>query len=159
MRATIDKILERIVLFVLTVMLLSVVWQVFSRYILRAPSTVTDELSSFSLIWVGMLGAAYASGKHLHLAIDLIPERVVESKQRLFDGIVYLSVTFFAFTVMIIGGSRLCLLSFQFGQTSAALEIPLGIIYLVVPISGLLVCYYNIDTLLTKRNLNKTSKA
>lgn len=151
MRATIDKLLERLVLFVLMVMLLSVIWQVFSRYILRAPSTVTDELSSFSLIWVGMLGAAYASGKHLHLAIDLIPERILKSKQWLFDGIVYLSVTFFAFMVMIIGGGRLCKLSFQFGQTSAALEIPLGIIYLIVPISGILVCYYNIDTLLKQR--------
>lgn len=151
MRATIDKILERAVLLVLTIMLLSVVWQVFSRYVLQAPSTITDELSSFSLIWVGMLGAAYASGKHLHLAIDLIPEHVVKNKQWLFDGIVYLCVSFFALTVMVIGGARLCQLSFQFGQTSAALEIPLGIIYLIVPISGLLVCYYNIDSLLNKR--------
>lgn len=157
MRQTIDKILERLVLFVLTVMLLSVVWQVFSRYVIQAPSTVTDELSSFSLIWVGMLGAAYASGKHLHLAIDLIPEQMVKNNQGIFDGIVYISVTFFAFAVMVIGGGRLCQLSFQFGQTSAALEIPLGVIYLIVPVSGLLICYYNIDTLLKKRKTYTTA--
>ena len=155
MRATIDKILEWLVLTVFSIMLISVVWQVFSRYVMGAPSTVTDEITSFSLIWVGMLGAAYASGKHLHLAIDLIPERIVEKRQWLFDGIVYLSVTFFAFVVMIVGGGRLCQLSFQFGQTSAALEIPLGIIYLIVPIAGLLVCYYNLDTLIKNRQLPK----
>ena len=155
MRAKIDKILEKSVLFILALMLFSVIWQVFSRFVLRAPSTITDEISSFSLIWLGLLGAAYATGKHLHLAIDLIPEKVVEKKQNFYDGIVYISTFLFAFTVMVIGGSRLCQLSFQFGQTSATLEIPLGFIYLVVPLAGLLICYYSLDTLFNKRNLNK----
>lgn len=155
MRAKIDSVLEKVVLFILALMLISVIWQVFSRFVLRAPSTITDEISSFSLIWVGLLGAAYAAGKNLHLAIDLIPEDVVKKRQNLFNGIVFVSIAFFAFTVMIIGGVRLCQLSFQFGQTSATLEIPLGFIYLVVPISGTLICYYSIDTLLNLRKLNK----
>ena len=155
MRAKIDSILEKGVLFIFILMLASVIWQVFSRFILRDPSTITDEISSFSLIWLGLLGAAYATGKHLHLAIDLIPEKVVAKKQNLFDGIVYLSTFLFAFTVMVIGGFRLCQLSFQFGQTSAALEIPLGFIYMVVPISGILICYYSLHTFINKRKLNK----
>ncbi|MFK8060020.1 MAG: TRAP transporter small permease [Polaribacter sp.] len=155
MRAKIDSILEKLVLLILVLMLVSVVWQVFSRFILRNPSTITDEISSFSLIWLGLLGAAYATGKHLHLAIDLIPEKVVAKKQNLFDGIVYLSTFLFAFTVMVIGGFRLCQLSFQFGQTSATLEIPLGFIYMVVPISGFLICYYSLNTFINNRKLNK----
>ena len=155
MRAKIDSVLEKLVLFILVLMLASVVWQVFSRFVLRAPSTITDEISSFSLIWVGLLGAAYAAGKNLHLAIDLIPEDVVKKRQGLFNGIVFISIAVFAFTVMIIGGFRLVQLSFQFGQTSATLEIPLGFIYMVVPISGVLICYYSIDTLINLRKLNK----
>lgn len=155
MRTKIDSILEKLVLIILVIMLLSVIWQVFSRFVLRAPSTITDEISSFSLIWVWLLGAAYAAGKSLHLAIDLIPEDVVKKRQSLFNGIVFVSIAFFAFTVMIIGGFRLVQLSFQFGQTSATLEIPLGFIYMVVPISGILICYYSIDTLLNQRKLNK----
>ena len=155
MRAKIDSVLEKLVLFILVLMLVSVVWQVFSRFVLRAPSTITDEISSFSLIWVGLLGAAYAAGKNLHLAIDLIPEDVVKKRQGLFNGIVFISIAVFALTVMIIGGFRLVQLSFQFGQTSATLEIPLGFIYMVVPISGVLSCYYSIDTLINLRKLNK----
>lgn len=155
MRVKIDSVLEKIVLLILVIMLASVVWQVFSRFILRNPSTITDEISSFSLIWVGLLGAAYAAGKNLHLAIDLIPEEVVKKRQNVFNGIVFISIAFFALTVMIVGGFRLVQLSFQFGQTSATLEIPLGFIYMVVPISGILICYYSIDTLLNQRKLNK----
>ena len=121
MRAKIDTILEKLVLFILALMLLSVVWQVFSRFILRNPSTITDEISSFSLIWLGLLGAAYATGKHLHLAIDLIPEKVVAKKQSLFDAIVYISTFVFALPVMVIGGISWCQLRFQFGQTAATL--------------------------------------
>jgi TRAP-type C4-dicarboxylate transport system permease small subunit len=147
MRKTIDNILGKACLGILFIMLVAVIWQVFSRFILQSPSTATDEISSFSLIWVGLLGAAYATGQHLHLAIDLLPEKLVEKQYAFFDGFVYLSVFAFALTVMIIGGGRLCMLSFQFEQTSASLEIPLGFIYLVVPLSGVLICYFSLDTL------------
>lgn len=154
MKATIDKILEKILIIILAVMLLSVVWQVFSRYILRAPNTITDEISSFSLIWLGILGAAYATGKQLHLAIDLIPQKVIAKNRTLYDGILHISVFLFSFAVMIIGGIRLCWLTFEFNQTSAALEIPLGFVYLIVPISGLLICYYSIYIFLETRKTN-----
>ena len=156
MRSKIDSVLEKLVLIILVIMLVSVVWQVFSRFVLQAPSTMTDEISSFSLIWIGLLGSAYAAGKNLHLAIDLISDNIVKKRQGFFNGIVFISIAFFAFTVMIIGGFRLVQLSFQFGQTSATLEIPLGFIYMVVPISGILICYYSIDTLLNLRKLNKS---
>lgn len=148
MRKTIDSILGRLCLVLLSVMLLAVVWQVFARFILQSPSTVTDEISSFSLIWVGLLGAAYATGQHLHLAIDLLPEKMVAKNVKLFDGFVQLSIFTFGFFVMIIGGLRLCQLSFQFEQKSASLGIPLGFVYIVVPLAGILICYFSLDTLI-----------
>ena len=36
------------------------------------PEFRTDELAGYLLIWVGLLGAAYVSGKNEHLAIDLL---------------------------------------------------------------------------------------
>ena len=150
MRKTIDSILGKACLGILFIMLAAVIWQVFARFVLKSPSTVTDEISSYSLIWVGLLGAAYATGQNLHLAIDLLPEKMVKKNVVMFDGFVYLSVFVFAFLVMIVGGTRLCLLSFQFEQTSASLNIPLGFIYLVIPFSGALICYFSIDTFLLK---------
>ncbi|WP_316931840.1 TRAP transporter small permease [Parabacteroides distasonis] len=52
-------------------------WQVLSRYILVSPSSVTDELAGYLLIWVGLLGAAYVSGKNEHLAIDLLLQHLL----------------------------------------------------------------------------------
>lgn len=53
-------------------LVICVVWQVFSRYVLSAPSTMTDEMARFSMIWVGLLGAAYGVGAQSHLSIDLL---------------------------------------------------------------------------------------
>ena len=152
MKKTIDKILERVLIVIITIMLFSVIWQVFSRFILQSPSTITDELSSYLLIWLGLLGAAYATGQQLHLAIDLIPQKAIHKNPMLYEGIIHFSVLTFGFLVMIIGGTRLCWLTFIFGQKSAALQIPLGYVYLVVPISGVLISYYAMHIFLVKKN-------
>ena len=151
MRRKIDLVLEQVLVGLFIVMLLSVLWQVFSRFILDAPSTITDEISSFGLIWVGLLGAAYATGKKLHLAIDLLPGSLVQRKRLWFDGFVYTAIAIFAIVVLVIGGIRLSWVTFILGQRSAALEIPLGVVYLVLPLSGLLIVYYCIDHYLKMR--------
>lgn len=157
MRKIIDSILGKLCLALLTIMLLAVLWQVVARFILQSPSTITDEISSYSLIWVGLLGAAYATGQHLHLAIDLLPEKLVEKNNKFFDGFVHLCIFSFGFFVMIVGGIRLCQLSFQFEQKSASLGIPLGFVYLVVPIAGVLICYFSMDSFFKKVTTSKAS--
>ncbi len=155
MRATIDKILERLLIVIISVMLIAVIWQVVSRYLLGAPSTLTDEIASFSLIWLGLFGAAYATGKEIHLAIDLIPARTIQKSPALFSGIVTISVVVFAFFVMVVGGARLCWITYTLDQRSAALEIPLAFIYSAVPVSGSLIVYYSLDIFLKNRKLVK----
>ena len=145
MREKIDRILELVLLGLFSMMLISVIWQVFSRFILGSPSTVTDELSSFGLIWVGLLGAAYATGKNLHLAIDLWPSRLVRKNRVFFDGFVLVSIAIFSLAVLVIGGGRLSWITFYLEQRSAAMQIPLGFIYLILPVSGLLIIYYCTD--------------
>ena len=58
MRKALDIILERILIMLMVLMVFDVVWQVASRYLIGIPSTFTDELAGFLLIWLGLLGAA-----------------------------------------------------------------------------------------------------
>ena len=43
-------------------------WQIFTRWILKNPSTFTDEFLRYVLIWASMLGSAYCFYKDEHLA-------------------------------------------------------------------------------------------
>ena len=144
MRDQVDKIVRGSLVFLMGFMLINVVWQVFSRYILGSPSTFTSEMARFLLIWVSLLGGAYASGKHMHLAISLLPNRLGESGRRKLSILIYLLILAFVLEVMVIGGTRLVYITYILEQTSSALQIPLAYVYLILPLSGLLIAYYKI---------------
>lgn len=142
MKDTLDKYIGHFLVFLMTVMLLSVVWQVFTRYILGSSSDFTDELARYLLIWIGTLGAAYISGKNMHLAIDLLPTKLKGRANYWLTVFINLMVMTFALFVMVIGGLRLVYITYTLGQTSASLQIPLAVIYLILPASGLLIIFY-----------------
>mgnify|MGYP000804657823 CR=1 FL=1 len=50
MRKIIDKGLELSLIFLMAFLVVDVLWQVLSRYILVSPSSVTDELAGYLLI-------------------------------------------------------------------------------------------------------------
>ena len=54
----VDLFISSFSIIVMVLLVICVTWQVFSRYVLQIPSTVTDEIARFSMIWVGLLGAA-----------------------------------------------------------------------------------------------------
>lgn len=144
-RQRIDKIIEVVLVALMSILVIDVLWQVFSRYVLTAPSSFTDELAGFLLIWVGLLGAAYVAGKNEHLAIDLMLQKMKGVKKRRLQTIINLVVGVFALFVMVFGGVWLVYTRFYLGVNSAALALPLGYVYLIVPISGILIIYYSID--------------
>ncbi|TRX52065.1 TRAP transporter small permease [Fulvivirga sp. M361] len=143
MRKKIDQFLEKILIVLMALMVVDVVWQVFSRYVIRVPSTFTDELAGFLLIWLGLLGAAYASGKGQHLAIEILPNKLGPASRAKLDIFINLMVVLFVIPVMLIGGGHLVYLTFLLEQRSATLGIPLGYIYLCVPLSGLFITIYS----------------
>lgn len=148
MKRSLDKILGSVLVILMVVIVLAVLWQVFSRYVMQSPSSVTEELARYLLIWIGILGAAYAAGQQQHLAINLLEEKLnKENRKRLRIGIDLL-IIFFCVTVLMIGGGNLVYVNYDLGQSSAALEIPLYIVYLVVPLSGLLIIIYKINEIL-----------
>lgn len=118
---------------------LNVLWQVFTRFALSDPSPYTEELARYLLIWIGLLGAAYATGQRMHLAIDLLPARLSGASRRVLAVLIELCILSFALGILTTGGLRLVLLTLRLGQTSAALGIPLGWVYLALPVSGVLI--------------------
>jgi TRAP-type C4-dicarboxylate transport system permease small subunit len=150
-RHVIDKVLEYILIVLMGILVLDVLWQVISRYVLRSPSSFTDELARFLLIWVGILGAAFATGKKMHLAIDVLINRFNANLRMLIDSLIQAAIALFALCVMVIGGINLMLMLLKLGNRSAALSIPIGFVYSVIPISGILIIYYALSEIVTGR--------
>lgn len=143
-----DRALEIVVITLMGILVIDVLWQVFSRFILSDPSSFTDELARFLLIWLSLFGGAYMLGKKQHLAIDLITHRLDKRQILYLDTVVQSVILVFVITVLIIGGSRLVFVTLYLNQTSAALGIELGYVYAVIPLSGLIMCLYCIHFLI-----------
>jgi TRAP-type C4-dicarboxylate transport system permease small subunit len=141
-RKFIDKLLGTLVTVFMGVLVLNVLWQVASRFIIGHPSSFTDELAGFLLIWVGLLGAAYATGTKQHLAIDLISRKMSDKSKIRHNILINCLIISFAIIVLIIGGGNLVYITFHLKQISSALQVPIGYVYLVIPISGVFIIYY-----------------
>ncbi len=142
LKKTVDKALAWLLVGLMGTAVLNVLWQVFTRWVLQDPSSYTEELARYLLIWVGLLGAAYAAGQKLHLAIDIIPARLEGRARHGLEIAIEACIFLFGLAVMVVGGLRLVWLTLRFDQTSAALGAPLGVVYLVIPLSGLLIMFY-----------------
>jgi TRAP-type C4-dicarboxylate transport system permease small subunit len=141
-RSAVDRWLSYALILLMGVSVLNVLWQVFTRFILQNPSSYTEELARFLLIWIGLLGASYASGKGMHLAIDYFAHKFQPAAQKVLGLIIQGLVFLFALSVMVIGGIRLVYVTLVLEQTSAALQVKLGYVYLVLPLSGILIIFY-----------------
>lgn len=142
MRNTIDKLLGTLLVCILSIMVINVIWQVFTRFVVGVPSSFTDELARYLMIWLGILGAAYVSGKNMHVAIDVLQSKANEKNQKRLKIVVFILIIAFAFFALVIGGMRLVYITYVLDQRSPALQMPLSIVYSCIPISGLLIIYY-----------------
>lgn len=143
---TIRSFLDKLIMFVgcvfTIIMVIGAIWQVFSRYILGDPSTITEELLRFGLIWTTMLGAGYAFGKNEHLAITGVLDKLKGNNQKALRMVNDLFIIGFAGAVMIKGG--LSIVSTTMTQLTPILHIPVGVIYSIVPISGTIIIIYQL---------------
>lgn len=149
LKGLVDRALAWLCVVLMGASVLNVTWQVVTRFVLGSPSGFTDELARFLLIWLGMIGAAYAVGQRMHLAIDLLP-RALDSKPkaRAALGIVLQGcVLLFAAGVMLYGGGNLVRITTLLAQRSAALGAPLGAVYTVLPLAGAVIAFYTLHAM------------
>ncbi len=140
--ALIDYGLSRLLIAMMAVMVVTVSWQVASRYLVQSPSPWTEELATYLLIWISLLGAVYALRLKAHLGIDLLARYLSGPSERYLGLAIQFSVALFAAIVFVYGGARLVYVTLRLNQSSAALQIPMGYVYIVIPLTGVLLLLY-----------------
>ena len=143
-----DRIVEIFLCLLMVFLVLNVSWQVITRFILPEPSSYTEEVARFLLMWIGLLGAAYAYRKKMHLGIDIISEKLQGRAKYVTTLFVYFLTLLVAIAVLIVGGMNLVLLTLELNQFSSSLGLPMGLIYLCLPLSGFLIVLYTVEMLL-----------
>ena len=141
----VDVILQQALILLMVALVTSVSWQVISRYVFSSPSSWTEEVARFLLIWIGLLGAAYAFRTGVHLGLDILPKKLSGKSASVLEYFILLVVIGFAASVLVVGGGNLVLLTWELKQYSAVLGLPIAFVYSVIPLSGALICLFAID--------------
>jgi len=139
-----DTLLKNALIVLMVAMVAAVSWQVISRYVFASPSSWTEEVARFLLIWIGVLGAAYAFRTGVHLGLDILPKKLTGVSAKVLKLFTLLAVMIFSVSVLIIGGGSLVALTWELRQYSAVLGLPIAFVYSVIPTAGVLICLYAI---------------
>jgi TRAP-type C4-dicarboxylate transport system permease small subunit len=118
----------------LFVMFILVFTNVITRYVFGFSLNWAEEASRFLMIWVTYLGAGLAMREGRHSAITILQDVLPERLARYLRAIVALTIIAFMLALTILGFqySRLAM-----DQTTAALRLPTGVVYLAVPIGAI----------------------
>lgn len=144
----VDKALQKLLITLMALLLIDVSWQVLTRFILANPSSFTEELARFLLIWIGLLGAAHAYRHKMHLGVDIFVNSLSPYFALLTQRFVQIVTIAFALGVLGYGGIKLMLLAFHLDQNSAAMQINMGWVYIVLPASGVLFALFALEQLI-----------
>lgn len=145
-KSQVERLLLVLMGVTLAVMAGLMLWQVFTRYVLATPALFTEETLRFMMIWMALLGTAYCFGTRKHLALELVPHMLPPRGRRalgIFNGLVTIV---FALLTMFFGGVKAS--NSAMAQYSPIMQIPIGLVYLVLPISaGLIVLLVGIEVI------------
>ncbi|WP_222850153.1 TRAP transporter small permease [Allosaccharopolyspora coralli] len=140
MKKASDRVLATACVALFAILIVTVTWQVFTRQVLNEPSSWSEELAKYVFVWLGMFGAALVFSERGHIAVDVVARKLPEPIQRVVAVGVQLIVLVFAGLTLVWGGLRLTAVGW--GQSLTALPGHLGLVYLVMPITGVIIAYY-----------------
>ncbi|HQE66756.1 MAG TPA: TRAP transporter small permease [Bacillota bacterium] len=137
-KVILDKIHTNVLTIMFIIMVLVCFQQVISRYLLGNSLVWSEELSRYILTWIVFLGTGYVLGQGGHGSMDLL-EMLPQNIRKVLSYISNLFVIIYSF-IMIKYGIEFLLIGMR--QKSSAMQIPMSIVYIALPLGGLMIMIY-----------------
>lgn len=100
LRNAINTILGWACVFVFAVMVVVGTYQIVVRYFFNNPSTVSEELLTYSFTWMALLSTALVFGKRDHMRMGFLADKVTGQKKKVLEIVIELLIIAFALIVM-----------------------------------------------------------
>jgi TRAP-type C4-dicarboxylate transport system permease small subunit len=138
MNDVVFKWLGRLLIFTIAFLVSIIFLQVVLRYIFNFSIAEIDELSRYVFVWIIFLGISYGFREKAHLGVVYFIELLSPKSRKVFlIGIELLIILFFL--VITVAGFQM--VQFTMAQKSSTLLIPMGYVYLAIPV-GAIFCLF-----------------
>ncbi|WP_288616978.1 TRAP transporter small permease [uncultured Eubacterium sp.] len=142
LRKGIDKVLGTVCIVLFAIMVIVGTYQIVTRFVFNSPSTVSEELLTYTFAWMAMFATAYVFGKRDHMKMTFVVDKLSPEKRKILDIVIEVLIIVFAAAVLIYGGFTIMDLTMT--QKTASLGVSMGVIYSVMPVSGILIAVYGV---------------
>ena len=142
------KVLGVICVIVFSVLVMDVLWGVFTRQVLDNQPAWTEELARLLLVWLSILGGVLAYADDAHLGVDVLVSHFASDTHKLARLVSHVCVFLFSAFVLVIGGGLLFQDRLDSGQMMATLGIAKAWFYFILPLGGVLICFLSIEKIL-----------
>lgn len=137
----------------LVIMVVIIFMQIVSRLLIQSSFPWTEELARYLMIWLTFLGAAFSFQYGAHIGVEILTSTLPKKVAAFFQVIVAL-LCIFLFSLLVVKGYELVGKSTM--QTSPAMSIPMNYVYMIIPISGVLMILNVVDV--TIKNMSVSWK-
>lgn len=146
-KESLTKALGWIAVVIFAILVITTVWQVFTRLVLNNPSTWSEEFAKVCFVWLSFLGAAFVFGERGHIAVDFMARRFKGGVQKGMALFVQICIFAFAVFAMVWGGIVAAQIAWE--QNLTALPLNIGWIYVVIPIAGVAIAIFSVIDAIT----------
>ncbi len=125
-------------------MIVLVTYQVFERYVLHYTPPWSEELAVYSMIWFGMLGIAIGVRTKSHMSLHFFADKLPYFMQNTLELVKHILILIYV-GVLIYEGINMVQLTMT--QNSSVMGIPVGFVYLALPVSAILITTFVLESL------------
>ena len=135
-KAGIMRVLSIVIIFLFAFMTVIGTYQIVTRYFFNKPSTVSEELLTYSFTWMALLASAYVFG------MGFLADKLTGPARKVLELCIDALTFALAAVVLVYGGISITKLTMI--QTTASLRVPMGYIYVIVPVTGVLIMIFSV---------------
>ncbi len=139
-RKVLDKVITTLCMVLFMMMTVVGTYQIVTRYCFNSPSTISEELITYSFTWLSILAAAVVFGQRGHLCMSFVYNKFTGKARVCLDIFSELLVLATAILLLIYGGSYMVQMNTT--QVTASLGVSMGLMYAVLPIAGVIITVY-----------------
>ena len=132
------------VIAMMAVMTTVVFSQVLARYLFNASLSWSEEMARFAFVWLSFMGAAILVRRDEHIRVTMLADMLPDRYWGFARALEYLGVLTCLY-FFVIGG--LSLTSAEWSQLAPATQIPMGWVYLIIPVASLLMLLWTLSAI------------
>ncbi len=129
-----NKIMGIITAISIFILLLLVLWGVFSRYVLRSPSHIALEISGYFMVLLSFWGAGYILLQEKHVSVQVLTSRIPKKFRKIHNLTVQVLLLLFSLLVIYEGIDYTILAFKENYRSTSLLNFPLWVVFSSIPI-------------------------